>query len=189
MKLSIFDRILMFLSMVLMLAIGVGLIMLCTSSVSLVTYAQLFEAEFSKPLRMIFLIASAAVLIIVSVKLILALFISPRERTSTDSIEKIVLKNGESGNIMVSSELVKDIAVRCAKTADEVKDVDCRIICQEEGVKIMMKYAFKRDIDINEFLTTAQNQIKEYVELHAGINVSQVDLCADINPGTGSRLR
>ena len=164
--------------------------MVCTSALSIVQYARLFELSFNEPIRLVLLIGVAAVIIIVSVKLILALFISPKNMTnSNENIKKIVLKNGESGNIMVSSELVKDIAIRCAKTADDVRDVDCKILCDEQGVKIMMKYYLKRDIPLDVFLSEAQTKLKEYIETNAGINVLSIDMCADINQNTTSRLR
>lgn len=191
MKLSVFDRMLLFFSMLFMLAIGVGIALVCTSITSFVEIAKYIEVNLYGPSGIAILVAVSAVIIFISIKLILSLFISPgsKDRVSHEARENIVLKDGDDGNIMVSPELVKDIAVRYAKKSDDVKDVECKIICEENGVKILMKFYLKRDIVINEFLSKMQEELKDYVEKYVGININSVDFCADFNGSNNSSGR
>ncbi|MBQ9624498.1 MAG: alkaline shock response membrane anchor protein AmaP [Clostridia bacterium] len=185
MRLSVFDRILLFLSMVFMLAIGVGVAMVCTSAISINELAG-YVNDFMNPTGILIMIIVAAVIILIAVKLILALFIPAGDKHSNagESTERIVLKNAEDGNIMVSTDLIKDIATRFAKTPDDVRDVDCKIVSKENGVDVLMKFYLKRDIVISEFLAKMQLDLKDYVEKHAGVNINSIDLCADVNSGS-----
>lgn len=190
MKLSIFDRVLLFLSMLAMLAGGVFLLLLGISVLSINNVAFYFRDVITTAGGIIAVIAIAAVMILVAVKLVISLFSgSGGGAISEKASEKIVLKTGDSGSIMVSSDLVKDLASRFAKTSEDVKDVECKVICEESGVKLLVKFFLKRDIELNQFLEKMQVDMKEYVEVHCGVEVKNIDMCADVGQTSASKLR
>ena len=77
MKLSVFDRMLLFFSMLFMLAIGVGIALVCTSITSFVEIAKYLEVNLYGPSGIAILVAVSAVIIFISIKLILSVFLSP----------------------------------------------------------------------------------------------------------------
>lgn len=189
MKLSVFDRILVFISSLVMLGVGILLILMSVSAMPATQIAFEFEDFTQNIVGIAVVIIIAAIIILMGVKLILSLLGGANSGTSHETSQKIVLQTGEYGDIMVSSDLVKDLAVRFAKNSEDVKDVDCKIMCEESGVKILIKFFMKKDVTINEFMAKIQKEMKEYVEMYSGVNVLTIDMCADVNSNIVGRLR
>lgn len=189
MKLSVFDRVLVFISSLVMLVVGILLILMSVSAMPVSQVAFEFQNFTKDIVGIAMVIIIAAIFILMSVKLILALVAGPSNGTSHETSQKIVLQKGEFGDIMVSSDLVKDLAVRFAKNSEDVKDVECKIMCEESGVKILIKFFMKKDVTINEFMAKIQKEMKEYVEMYSGVNVLTIDMCADVNSNIVGRLR
>ena len=49
-----------------------------------------------------------------------------------------------------------------------------------------MKVYLKKDIELSEFMSKRQAEIKEYIEKYSGVKILSMDMCADVSSENGS---
>lgn len=187
MKLSVFDRLLIFLSMIVFFCIGIGLVVVYTvpgMNFSAVGYE--LDYIFAQPFGLLIVIAAALIFIFISIKLIITAFSTghhvPAEGESdtrfvgSDKGASVLIKSTETGNIVISPSVIKELAIRKAKMSDKVKDVSCRVEQEESGSRLYMRFVLMADTKMDEFMVPMQEDIKKYVEDLTGTTVLSVEI-------------
>ncbi len=182
MRMSVTDKIIGFLSVMLSLCTAVLLIFLGLNAITTNDITTFINSITDNMMGIVIILLVAVFMILLCIKFVIGLFL-PGKRMD-ESAEKIVLSSSEDGSVMVSLDVVKELSVKKAKEHMDVKDVNCMIDQGADGVRIKMIISFKKDVMIKEFLTTLKDQVKEYVEVYSGTKVAFVDLVADTSKTT-----
>lgn len=186
MKLSLLDRFLLFLCMLVTLCTGIGIIFVVTGSYTFVELARELDYMLKGIPGVLAAIAVAVIVICVSLKLLLAVFIAKRPVEGGTKLDKgyqggsgstILLKATNDGDIVVSNDVIREMAVRKARSSNKVKDVTCRVLSEKEGARLYMRFMLMHDTVVDEFMTAMQEEIKTYIEKYAGVTVLAVDIC------------
>lgn len=185
MKLNIFDRLLVLLSMIFMFCCGAVLIVISTGFVTIEGTVARISSYVSNSYGNAFYLISGIVIVLVAIRLMVASLSFKKSKkveekeTATDSI-LIQDAEGTNGEVLISTEVIKDMAVNYANESEDVKSVDCKIFKNEEGIKIVLKLCFEEGVELKETMSTMQTEVKEYIEKYAGVSISSVNICADL---------
>ena len=185
MKLNIFDRLLVLLSMIFMFCCGAVLIVISTGFVTIEGTVARISSYVTNSYGNAFYLVSGIVIVLVAIRLMVASLSFKKSKkvegkeTTTDSI-LIQNAEGTNGEVLISTEVIKDMAVNYANESENVKSVDCKIFNNEDGIKISLKLYFEEGVELKETMSTMQTEVKEYIEKYAGVSVASVNVCADL---------
>lgn len=191
MKSNIFDRLLLFLTMLIFFFFGVGIV--AVKTIPSMTFAEVgFELDvlFDTPYGLAIAIGVAVVIVLISIRLIIVAF-SHQGAAHYDGHEEhvynniataqpegntVLIKSTEHGNIEISPSVIRELAIRKAKMSDKVKDVSCRVEKEAGGSKLHMRFVLMSEVKMDEFMVPMQEDIKKYVEEHTGTTVTGVEI-------------
>lgn len=188
MKLSVFDRLLVFLSMIVFFCVGIGLVSVYTlPGLDFATLGYEMDAFFEQSYGLLAVVAIALVLVFVSIKLIITAFSAQQEQGAPASEHEqnlagaehgasVLIKSTDHGSIVVSPSVIKELAIRKAKMSDKVKDVTCRVERMEQGSKLYLRLVLMPETKMHDFLVPMQEDIKKYVEEMTGTTITGVEI-------------
>lgn len=192
MKSNFFDRLLLFLTMLVFFFFGVGIV--AVKTIPRMTFAEVgFELDvlFDTPYGLAIAIGAAVVILLISIRLIIVAFSHQGSNANYDENEDhvynsntparaegntVLIKSTEHGNIEISPSVIRELAIRKAKMSDKVKDVSCRVEREAGGTKLHMRFVLMSEVKMDEFMVPMQEEIKKYVEDHTGTNITGVEI-------------
>lgn len=120
------------------------------------------------------LIAAAALLVIVALRLICVTLPSRKKRTSN-----FALQRNENGMVRISVKALEALVQRCLSQHPEIKVVSSSLVSDEESVRVDVHVALQSDISMPLAISSLQKQIKRYLEACSGVKVEEVRVFVD----------
>ena len=82
-----------------------------------------------------------------------------------------IMVNTDNGNIQIAFETIENTAKAVAKSYDEVKDVNARMVNKGKGVMIYMSILVEQDSNISAITKGIQDKVKQKVLETTGVKV------------------
>lgn len=120
------------------------------------------------------LIAAAAVLAILALRLI-AVTLPPKKKRSSN----FALQRNENGMVRISVKALEALVQRCLNQHPEIKVVSSSLSSDEECVRVDVHVALQSDISMPLAISSLQKQIKRYLEACSGVKVEEVRVFVD----------
>lgn len=170
MRIRAFDRVLMVLVVLLLLAVAVFLSAVAFRVLDRQIIETYIEGFYTLWQNIVILLVIAAVLLIIALRLLYAALVPPRRKV------RAVVRRTEEGTLSITLTTLQDIAIRSAKTVEGVKDTACEVIAVEGGVRICFKVDPTNEAVLPEMGKQLQTRVKEQVEMLSGIAVKEVNV-------------
>ena len=87
-----------------------------------------------------------------------------------------IMVNTDNGNIQIAFETIENTAKAVAKSYDEVKDVNARMVNKGKGVMIYMSILVEQDSNISAITKGIQDKVKQKVLETTGVKVFNTDI-------------
>ncbi len=185
MKHAFWDRLLIVLCTLILLAVAALLLGMITGLVplSLVTsqISMLLENRGTR------IVVSAAAVLLVIFALLVFWIILPRRRRRFSTF---AIQQTEHGALKISVKALEHLVQKCVSQHPELSVVSSTIHSNEETVRVDMRVTLQSDINIPLAISSLQKQIKQYVEACSGVDVDEVRVVVEATvppvPGTNS---
>lgn len=116
----------------------------------------------------------AAVLTVLGLSLISAMFPPKKKRSSTFAIQQ-----NENGTVRISLKTIDALVQKCLSQYSELKVVTSSLFSDEETVRVDVHIVLLADISMPLAISALQKQITKYVEACSGVNVREVRVFVD----------
>lgn len=186
MKMKWFDRIL--LTLVLIIFIGIGIF---TIGIALGPLRPVFESFYSLMTNglmgnVLILSAIGLVMLLIAIRVIHASCSVKRASLPTT----VLLKNTDNGSIRIAVSAIDTMVQRSARSCNSVRDVISRILVMEnDALAIQLRVTFAPDSVLSDATVQVQNEVKDYVQAHAGVPVQEVQVFVEaVGNGQISRV-
>ena len=172
MKHPVWDRILLFLCAVCALcgaAAIAALLLGVIGAEGIVAYINQYAPLMDGMKGKVIMIAAAAVLVILAVMLLSAIFPSRKKRSSTFAIQR-----NENGTVRISLKALETLVQKCLNQHVELKVVSSSLFSDEESVRVDVHINMQTDISMPLAISALQKQIKKYLEACSGVVIQEV---------------
>ena len=136
-------------------------------------YTAQLHALPAKTVKIVLLVL-AAVLVLLGLSLISAMFPPKKKRSSTFAIQQ-----NENGTVRISLKTIDALVQKCLAQHSELKVVSSSLFSDEETVRIDVHVVLLSDISMPLAISALQKQITRYVEACSGVNVREVRVFVD----------
>lgn len=170
------DRLLMLLYAIASLVAAAALIALVFGQITpdmISGYTAKLHALPVKSVKIVLLVL-AAVLVLLGLSLISAMFPPKKRRSSTFAIQQ-----NENGTVRISLKTIDALVQKCLAQYSELKVVSSSLFSDEETVRIDVHVVLLSDISMPLAISALQKQITKYVEACSGVNVREVRVFVD----------
>ena len=172
MKHPVWDRILLFLCAICALCGAAAVAALMTGVIgvdTIVAYINQYAPFMDGMKGKIVMIAAAAVLVILAVMLLSAIFPSRKKRSSTFAIQQ-----NENGTVRISLKALEALVQKCLNQHAELKVVSSSLFSDEESVRVDVHINMQTDISMPLAISALHKQIKKYLEACSGVVIKEV---------------
>lgn len=87
-----------------------------------------------------------------------------------------IMVSTNNGNIQIASETIESISKAVAKTYEDVKEVNAKMVNKTKGVEIYMSILVSQDTNISTLTRKIQEEVKSKVHDTTGVLVLNVDI-------------
>lgn len=176
MKIRWYDRILLFIVAVFLLAAAAVFVSLpLFSSVNIDVTSRLANLP-TDSLGSTLLIGGGAILLILSVYLVCVSF----ARKKVHAPKSITVRQSEVGSVEISLEAIDTLVQKCARSFSEVRDCRSQVtVTQFNDIIIAIKLHIMPDTDIPDLTARMQAELKSYVERISGISVREIKVLVE----------
>ena len=187
MKMKWFDRIVLVLVMLCMLAVSVALI-----GIALGVLNQPVEQLYSVMtnglwVNSLILIVIGAVLILMVIRVLYAS--CGGHHGGAVAPATVLLKTTDNGTIRIALSAVDTLVQRCVRSSASVRDVASHIgVDEHDALEIRLRISFAPETVLQEATVQIQNDVCEYVQTHTGVPVQGVQILIDA-VGSGQNAR
>lgn len=117
----------------------------------------------------------AAVLALISLRLLYAsLGHAAREERGPESV---LIKTTDNGSILISLSALDTMVQRSVRACPAVREVDSRLeASDQQSVCVRLRVNFAPDAVLPEVSSQIQRDVKDYIQSHAGVPVSEVQI-------------
>ena len=186
MKMKWFDRVLI--ALVLIIFIGISVFAIGIAMGPLRTPFEEFYALMTNGLLInsVILIAVALVMLLIALRIIYAAC----ARKAPAAPTTVLLKTTDSGSIRIAISAIDSMVQRSARNAASVRDVVSRVITTpNEELAIQLRVTFAPDTELSAATVKVQDDVREYVQKHAGVPVQEVQVLVDaVGNGQSAKL-
>jgi len=172
MKHPVWDRILLFLCALCALCGAAAIAALLTGVIGaegIIAYINQYAPLMDGMKGKVIMIAAAAVLVILAVMLLSAIFPSRKKRSSTFAIQR-----NENGTVRISLKALETLVQKCLNQHAELKVVSSSLFSDEERVRVDVHINMQTDISMPLAISALQKQIKKYLEACSGVVIQEV---------------
>lgn len=101
----------------------------------------------------------------------------------------LISVESELGRIRISEQVIKAYVEKAAISVDGIKDVNTKVINQEDGLHIFIEATTKADVKTSDMAKVVQKRVAEFVEDTVGTKVAKVEIhVAKVDAQPKSRL-
>ncbi len=91
--------------------------------------------------------------------------------------ESVLIKTTDNGSILIALSALDTMVQRSVRACAAVRDVESRLLATEqEGVRVLLRVSFAPDSVLPEATAQIQREVKDYVQTHAGVPVTDVQI-------------
>ena len=180
MRMKWFDRVLFVLVMLVLIAVAVFAIGVALGIGAIQEAFMNFVALMSNGIWVNSLILGliGALLIVVVLRVLYASCAHPSSGAPIPTT--VLLKTTDDGTIRIALSAIDTMVQRSARTSAAVRDVASRIaVTEQDGIAVQLRVVFAPDTILTEATVQIQNDVKEYVQSHAGVPVQEVQIYVD----------
>ncbi len=87
-----------------------------------------------------------------------------------------IMVSSDNGNIQIASEMIESTAKAVAKSHDEVKEVNAKMVNKNKGVDIYMSLLVSQDTNIRALTIAIQEEVKNKIHDTTGVLVLNTDI-------------
>ncbi len=175
MKMKWFDRVLLFLVLLFMIALSLFTIAIVVGPAK--PYFDGFYALITNGvlLNTILTIVACCVVILLIIRLFVGTSGSSGSKSNFVAPENVLVKTTDNGAIRVAVSAVDAMVQRAARSVSNVREVNSRVsVSETENLQISLGIAFAPDTVVQESTVALQGAVKEYLESHLGVPVEAV---------------
>jgi uncharacterized alkaline shock family protein YloU len=171
MKIRWYDRILLFIVAVFLLAAAALFVALpLFGSINMDVTSRVANLSNDR-LGSALLIGGGAILLILSIYLLCVSF----ARKKVYAPKSIAVRQSEIGSVEISLEAIDTLVQKCARGFSEVRDCKSKVtVTQFNDIIIAIRLHIMPDTDIPDLTARMQAELKSYVERISGISVREV---------------
>ncbi len=166
---SILDRILLTIYMILMILLSVFIIVIPFKVIPIQDINYIVGQLYSNWYYCLF----GIVLLLISIKLLVS-----GVKNNNDQ-KRGIIKVMEFGDMKISVDTFESLALKATKQISGIRDVQIRVNICESGVIIKAKLLVLPDINIPKMVNEVQEKIKNYIESITEISVVEVKVDVD----------
>ena len=115
------------------------------------------------------LLVGAAVLVVLGLSLISAMFPPKKKRSSSFAIQQ-----NENGTVRISLKTIDALVQKCLNQHAELRVVTSALYSDEESVRVDIHINLQTDISMPLAISALQKQIKKYLEACSGVQIQEV---------------
>lgn len=181
MKLTIFDKFLLLLVLLFLLALSFLLGAVALSLVPLGGVADFLLALLPVWAVNQWIIGAMALLVFVlAVRLVVAAY-SPERRPPYTR-----LKLSENGEIAISIATIRQIVASYLAAKNDVTASSCAVLADKDALTLRLRLCVKEGVTLPELTTQVQTELKAHLETITGLTVQQIGILVDVNkPASG----
>lgn len=166
---NIFDRIILTIYMILMIAVSAVLSVLPFNVIP----ASYINAAVTDLTGNWYYCIAGIVLLILSLKLLFSGF------SKSGASMGGIIRSSEFGEVRISNQTFESLSLRAVKQLSGIKDVKVRVSITPEGLVISVRALVLPDINMPKMAAEVQGKIKEYVESITDVSVKEVRVDVD----------
>ena len=87
-----------------------------------------------------------------------------------------IMVSSDNGNVQIASEMIESTAKAVAKSHDEVKEVNAKMVNRNKGVDIFMSLLVSQDTNIRALTIAIQEEVKNKIHDTTGVLVLNTDI-------------
>ena len=84
--------------------------------------------------------------------------------------------SSDNGNVQIASEMIESTAKAVAKSHEEVKEVNAKMVNRNKGVDIFMSLLVSQDTNIRALTIAIQEEVKNKIHDTTGVLVLNTDI-------------
>ena len=172
MKLRVFDRIVMTVLMLCLIAIAGVAVAAAWDMIPLRFVGDMISSIQFNWLTRAAVTAAGLLLAFLCVKVI---FSVPKKVRSSNAM----VKSTQEGGIFISIPALSTIAGTVASKMNEVRDMKSMITSRDDGIYMRLRVVFKPEVNVPEASTRLQTDVKQAIENQAGVPVREIRLLVD----------
>lgn len=172
MKMRTTERILLVFFALIMIAVSVVITLLAWNVFTPGDISDLLQAVTDSMLLAAVFTVAALILFAYSIRI---MFVSTKKPAPTAAIVKIT----DTGSIRISIDTVNALAVKLARSVENIRDVRINTLMAEQGIDIYIRAAMTPDANIPEVSQKLQEAVKSGIEAHTGLFVKNIPVYVD----------
>ena len=176
MKWRVFDRILLALLLIFVIALSLGLVLIAAGFITGDMAYNAVDFMYSGKTETIAILAGAGVLL-----LLIAIRLMFAGRSARPEPTTALIKSTELGASFITLSALESMVLRHCGANASIKSTVCGIksLPAGEGVKISLRLSVMPDTDIPTLVTETQTSLKAYIESTAGIATKEIGILID----------
>ena len=182
MKHAFWDRILIILCTLLLIALAVGAVCYAVGVLPMATIVAALEQAGEE--RVVRMLCGAVALVLVLLAFFTFCIVLPRRKNRSSTF---AMQQTEHGTLKISIKALEHLVQKCVAQHTELTVMSSAIHSDEETVRVDLRVTLQSDINIPLAVASLQKQIKQYVEACSGVDVDEVRVFveATVAPVTG----
>lgn len=180
MRIKLFDRILLAVFMILIIAASVMVLACAWGVIPIENTRYTVDLILTTLWGRIWASMGALLTLIVGIKLLLI------HEPASRSPRAALIKSGEMGTISITIPALDTLVQKSVHSVAGVREAFSQITVLPQGIGIFLRVSFMPDVQIPETSDTIQKTVKEYVQNHAGVSVMEVRISVDSTSGVGT---
>lgn len=182
MKIRWFDRLLLVVTSLFLLAQGAVIGMLALDYGRDVFY-HWSELMFGHTINRVILCVIAVLLALIALRM---LFMRPKRDNSAQSM--IFMCTTDAGTVRILPEAVDAIVQRAARGNQHVRDLKTKVMPIDETLHVQLRVMIAPGVLVKDVSVELQKMIKEELEKQTGIPVPEVQVIIEATPNTPARV-
>jgi uncharacterized alkaline shock family protein YloU len=179
MRMSIFDKLLLMLVLIMFLALSFFLGAVALSLISLGAVSEFLTALLPVwSINSIIIGVIALVVFLMSVRLLVASYGTDRKQSYTR------LSITDSGEIAISIPTIKQIVSSYLSTKQDITATSSVVIPARDGLIVRIRICVKEGSILPEITTSVQKELKAHLETITGLVIKEIGVLVDNNKGS-----
>lgn len=180
MRIKLFDRILLAVFMLLIIAASVTVLACAWGAIPLENTRYTVDLAITTLWGRIWASLAALLTLVVGIKLLLI------HEPAARSPRAALVKNGELGTVSITIPALDTLVQKSVHSVPGVREAFSQISVLPQGIGIFLRVSFMPDVVIPETSDKIQTAVKEFVQNHAGVSVVEVRVSVDSTSGVGT---
>ena len=177
MKPKLFDKILLALLLIVVIAVALALIGMAAGFISAHMVDSVLSYPYTGPVGALMTGVIGLLLLIIAIRL-LFFGVSGQKQSA---LSAALIRASEVGTTYIALAALDDMAQRFCKSQKQIRECVTAIGASAQGINVNIKIALMPETNIPEFTDELSHSLKEHIEKYSGIQVTDVRILV-VNP-------